>query len=142
MRVRRWVLTVLVGASLTVAACSTVIAGRPTADPAQTALPTTTTPETSTRAAPNFPFPFPLPTGGPSTSAPPSAPPQGVAATVCGDYIKMDDAAKRQVIDAIGQQNSLVGINPELWVGLADAMCTFADPSTLVSDAVQGGGFR
>ena len=53
----------------------------------------------------------------------------------------MDDGAKREVIEAIGLDNELVALNPELWVSMAEAMCTFADESTLVKDAVTGGGF-
>jgi hypothetical protein len=133
---RRWLPAVLVGAMLALAACSTVTAGRPMADPAQTGVRTTTTTPPATSVAP-----LPLPGGGPTTPAP-TGPPQGLAATSCGDYVNMDDAAKRQVIDAIGQQNDLVALNPQLWVTLADAMCTFADPATLVDDVVAGGGFR
>lgn len=54
----------------------------------------------------------------------------------------MDEATQRQVIEAIGEQNELVALNPELWITMASAMCTFADPATLVSDAVVGGGFN
>jgi hypothetical protein len=79
----------------------------------------------------------------PTTSAPrPGGPPAGLAATTCGDYIGMDPAMQRQVIEAIGEQSELVALNPELWITMASAMCTFADPATLVSDAVVGGGFN
>jgi hypothetical protein len=49
---------------------------------------------------------------------------------------------QRQVIEAIGEQSELVALNPELWITMASAMCTFADPAALVKDAVVGGGFN
>ncbi|WP_233213324.1 hypothetical protein [Mycobacterium hubeiense] len=116
-------------AVVALAGCSDVTPGRPMADPDQTGLTTTTTTTTTTppRESPRAP-------GGP--------PPEGLAATTCGDYVSMDDAAKREVIEAIGEDNELVGMNPELWVGVADMMCAFTEKSTLVRDAVAGGGFR
>ncbi|OBB58726.1 hypothetical protein A5757_15500 [Mycobacterium sp. 852013-51886_SCH5428379] len=104
------------------------------ADPDQTGLSTTTSrptvPSSTTRARP------PDPTRAPGT------PPTGLAATVCGEYLDMDEATQREVIAAIGENNELVRLNPELWVTMAAAMCTFADPSTPVGDAVMGGGFN
>jgi hypothetical protein len=143
MAVRRWVLTGCAAAAVAVAGCTNVTAGTPMADPDQTGLSTTTSrptvPSSTTRARP------PDPTGAPGTpGAPgaPGAPPTGLAATVCGDYVNMDEATQREVIAAIGENNELVRLNPELWVTMAAAMCTFADPSTPVGDAVMGGGFN
>ncbi|MCV7416770.1 hypothetical protein H7K36_15800 [Mycolicibacterium litorale] len=105
------------------------------ADPDQTGLTTTaTSPSPTTRAR----VPDPT-TPGPR---PPGAPPAGLADTTCGEYVDMDEATQRQVIEAIGEQNELVALNPELWITMANAMCTFADPATLVKDAVVGGGFN
>ena len=52
----------------------------------------------------------------------------------------MPEAGRREVIAAIGADgNKLVASNPELWVGLAAALCTFTDPETPVLDVVAGG---
>ncbi|MCK0175655.1 hypothetical protein [Mycolicibacterium sp. F2034L] len=134
MAVRRWVLTGCAAAAVVVAGCTNVTTGTPMADPDQTGLSTTTSrstvPSSTTRARP------PDPTRAPGT------PPTGLAATVCGEYLDMDEATQREVIAAIGENNELVRLNPELWVTMAAAMCTFADPSTPVGDAVMGGGFN
>ncbi|MCV7209738.1 hypothetical protein H7J75_13835 [Mycolicibacterium canariasense] len=107
------------------------------ADPAATVSETPTTtrpPRTIQIPIPSFPsLPIPTP-GGP--------PPTGLAATTCGDYQTMDKTQQRQVIDAIGKDNQLVQMNPELWLGLASAMCAFTPKTTLVRDAVAGQGFR
>ncbi|WP_231644486.1 hypothetical protein [Mycolicibacterium baixiangningiae] len=143
MTVRQWVLTACVVATLTlagsVAGCSNVTTGTPMADPDQTGQ--TTAPSTSSASpSPTTRARVPDPTTpGPR---PPGAPPAGLAATACGEYIAMDEATQRQVIVAIGEQNELVALNPELWITMASAMCTFADPATLVKDAVVGGGFN
>ena len=67
----------------------------------------------------------------------------GVAAllsTTCRDYASLTDGARRDVITAIGQDgNKLVAANPDLWVGVAAALCTFVDPSAPVKDVVTGG---
>lgn len=67
----------------------------------------------------------------------------GVAAllaTTCRDYASMTDGARRDVIAAIGQEgNKLVAANPDLWVGVAAALCTFVAPSAPVKDVVTGG---
>jgi hypothetical protein len=143
MAVRRWVLTGCAAVAIAVAGCSNVTTGTPMADPDQTGLSTTssrpTVPSSTTRARPPDPTRTP---GAPGTPGTPGAPPTGLAATLCSDYIKMDEAAQGDVIAAIGADNELVALNPELWVTMASAMCTFASPSTLVRDAVMGGGFN
>ncbi|MCV7267852.1 hypothetical protein H7I39_06675 [Mycobacterium doricum] len=103
------------------------------ADPDHTGMTTEPSPSPTTRArAPD-----------PTTRAPqPGAPPAGLAATTCGDYVGMDPATQRQVIEAIGEQNELIALSPDLWITMVSAMCTFADPATLVSDVVVGGGFN
>lgn len=61
-------------------------------------------------------------------------------ATTCRQYADMKETARRTVIAAIGQEgNKLVAANPDLWVGVAAALCTFADPSAPVKDVVTGG---
>jgi hypothetical protein len=133
---------VAVIAAVGLAGCSNEITGTPMADPAATAVqtPTTTKPSRTIQipipSFPNLPIPsFP----SPSTSGPP---PTGLAATTCGDYQTMDKTQQRQVIDAIGKDNQLIQMNPELWLGLASAMCAFTPKTTLVKDAVAGQGFR
>jgi hypothetical protein len=124
-------------AALALAGCSKEIQGTPMADPAATVSETPTTtrpPRTIQIPIPSFPnLPIPAP-GGP--------PPTGLAATTCGDYLTMSKDQQRQVIDAIGKDNELVAMNPELWVGLGTAMCSFTPKTTLVRDAVAGQGFR
>jgi hypothetical protein len=52
----------------------------------------------------------------------------------------MTPAARREVINAIGTAgNKLVATNPDLWTGVAAALCTFASPSAPVKDVVTGG---
>jgi hypothetical protein len=69
--------------------------------------------------------------------------PANLLATTCREYLKMDDAARREVITAIGKGgNQLVAMNPELWVGVAAALCGFVDPSAPVKDIVIGQGIR
>ncbi|CDO09410.1 hypothetical protein C1S82_09955 [Mycolicibacterium cosmeticum] len=135
MKVRAVVL--VLAAALALAGCSKEIEGTPMADPAATVSETPTTtrpPRTIEIPIPSFPnLPIPTP-GGP--------PPTGLAATTCGDYQTMDKTQQRQVIDAIGKDNQLVQMNPELWLGLASAMCAFTPKTTLVRDAVAGQGFR
>jgi hypothetical protein len=61
-------------------------------------------------------------------------------ATTCRDYADMTPAARREVINAIGESgNKLVATNPDLWTGVAAALCTFAAPSAPVKDVVTGG---
>ncbi|KUI27435.1 hypothetical protein AU196_07765 [Mycobacterium sp. IS-1742] len=105
------------------------------ADPDQTGLstPTTSTSPTTRARVPDPTSRAPRPPGAPGT---------GLVDTACGDFVGMDPQTQRQVIEAIGEQNELVALNPELWITMASAMCTFADPATLVKDAVVGGGFN
>ncbi len=67
----------------------------------------------------------------------------GVAAlvnTTCRDYVDMTESQQRDVIAAIGEDgNKIVGANPDLWVGVAAALCNFVDPSAPVKDVVTGG---
>ena len=61
-------------------------------------------------------------------------------ATTCRQYVAMQDPDRREVIAAIGADgNQLVALNPDLWLGVAAALCTFADPSGPVRDVVTGG---
>lgn len=63
-----------------------------------------------------------------------------VATTTCRDYTAMTQAARREVILAIGDEgNKLVAMNPDLWVGVAAALCGFVDPGAPVRDVVTGG---
>jgi hypothetical protein len=52
----------------------------------------------------------------------------------------MNDADRREVITAIGSDgNQLVATNPDLWIGVAAALCAFVDPGAPVRDVVTGG---
>ena len=71
---------------------------------------------------------------------PVAAPGPPLLATTCRDYAGMAPEARREVIKAIGEAgNKLVATNPELWTGVAAALCTFAAPSAPVKDVVTGG---
>lgn len=60
--------------------------------------------------------------------------------TTCRDYVDMSEAERKDVIIAIGEDgNKLVASNPDLWVGVAAALCNFVDPSAPVRDVVTGG---
>lgn len=60
--------------------------------------------------------------------------------TTCRDYVSMKDGTRRDVIIAIGEDgNKLVAANPDLWVGVAAALCTFVDPGAPVRDVITGG---
>ncbi|MGB3482702.1 MAG: hypothetical protein WBB07_10885 [Mycobacterium sp.] len=128
------------------AACSTTVPGTPQAQPGAatsaptttTSPPTTTTPAPRTSGTPGAPTVPPVPTRTPpsSTGAP------GLANTTCGDYVDLDEESQRRVISAIGAQNDLVSLNPELWISLASALCTFATPSTTVREVLEGQGIR
>jgi hypothetical protein len=60
--------------------------------------------------------------------------------TVCRDYVGMTQSERRDVIVAIGEDgNKVVAANPDLWVGVAAALCNFVDPSAPVKDVVTGG---
>ena len=63
-----------------------------------------------------------------------------LVATTCREYVGMNTSARREVIVAIGADgNQLVAANPDLWVGVAVALCTFAAPGAPVKDVVNGG---
>lgn len=71
---------------------------------------------------------------------PVAAPGAALLATTCRDYSAMSPTARREVIAAIADGgNQLVATNPDLWVGVAAALCTFAAPSAPVRDVVTGG---
>lgn len=60
--------------------------------------------------------------------------------TTCREYTAMTVPARRAVIEAIGDEgNDLVAANPDLWVGVAAALCTFVEPSAPVRDVLTGG---
>lgn len=60
--------------------------------------------------------------------------------TTCRDYVDMTESQRRDVIVAIGEDgNKLVASNPDLWVGVAAALCNFVDPGAPVKDVVTGG---
>ncbi|MCB1264303.1 MAG: hypothetical protein KDB56_06885 [Mycobacterium sp.] len=60
--------------------------------------------------------------------------------TTCREYVPMGQSGRREVMVAIGEAgNRLVAANPDLWAGVAAALCTFADPSAPVKDVVTGG---
>jgi hypothetical protein len=137
----RRLLAVLAGVAVVAAAvvgCSETITGTPQADPAQLGEPlspdTTTTrsvptisssPTTSSTAAPTR-------TTGPGGLAPAGA------NTTCRDYTAMNDADKHAVIKALGKDNPMIQQNPELWVGVADMMCSIAGPTAYVKDVLMG----
>ena len=69
--------------------------------------------------------------------------PADLASATCREYLAMDEATRREVIKAIGDKgNQLIGMNPEIWVGVAGALCTFVDPSAPVRDILVGQGLR
>ena len=60
--------------------------------------------------------------------------------TTCRDYVGMTESERRDVIAAIGEDgNKVVAASPDLWVGVATALCNFVDPSAPVKDVVTGG---
>ena len=78
--------------------------------------------------------------GGTPMAAPGEVGAAALLRTTCRDYAAMTDTARREVIAAIGAEgNKLVAANPDLWVGVAAALCTFVDPSAPVKDVVTGG---
>ena len=128
-------------AALCLVGCSDVVEGTPQAEPGLD-LRETDTP-TSPRSRP------------PSTSRPPTVPPvptrtnapgppgsPAVADTTCDEYIGLDENAQREVISAIGEENDLIALNPELWITLTSALCTFAEPSATVREVLEGQGIR
>lgn len=82
--------------------------------------------------------------GRPVSGTPVAAPGEvGAAAllrTTCQDYAAMTNNARRDVIVAIGADgNKLIAANPDVWVGVAAALCSFVDPRAPVKDIVTGG---
>lgn len=64
----------------------------------------------------------------------------GSVATTCRQYVAMNDVDRREVITAIGADgNQIVAASPELWIGVAAALCAFVDPGAPVRDVVTGG---
>ena len=60
--------------------------------------------------------------------------------TTCRDYLAMTESQRRDVIIAIGEDgNKVVAANPNLWVGVAAALCNFVDPGAPVKNVVTGG---
>ena len=60
--------------------------------------------------------------------------------TTCRQYTSMPQSDRREVIAAIASEgNQLVAANPDLWVGVAAALCSFVSPSAAVRDVVTGG---
>jgi len=79
------------------------------------------------------------PVAGPEATGA-AAPEADLLATTCRQYQAMKSDARRAVIVAIGEDgNQLVAINPDVWVGVAAALCTFADAGAPVRDVVTGG---
>ena len=71
---------------------------------------------------------------------PVAAPGAVLLSTRCSAYVGMPESGRREVIAAIGADgNQLVANNPDLWVGLAAALCTFTNPDTRVLDVLAGG---
>lgn len=69
--------------------------------------------------------------------------PADLLSTTCRQFLTMDDATRREVITAIGQDgNKFISGNPEIWVGVAGALCSFVDPSAPVKDIIMGEGMR
>ncbi len=69
--------------------------------------------------------------------------PADLLTTTCREYLTMDVVTRREVIKAIGKSgNQLVAMNPELWAGVAGALCGFVDPSAPMKDVVMGQGIR
>ena len=69
--------------------------------------------------------------------------PADLLSTTCRQFLTMDDPTRREVITAIGQDgNKFISGNPEIWVGVAGALCSFVDPSAPVKDIIMGEGMR
>lgn len=59
--------------------------------------------------------------------------------TTCGEFVAMSKADRRKVIVAIGADgNRLVALNPDAWVDLSAALCTFVKPGAPVRDVLKG----
>lgn len=127
-------------------ACSQTVDGAPQAEPgfsAEIDIPTST--PTSIPSMPTRTTPPSAPTvpGVPTRTAAPGPPGSASGAdTTCDVYIDLDEDGQREVIAAIGEENDLVALNPELWITLTSALCTFAEPSTPVREVLEGQGIR
>jgi hypothetical protein len=121
-----------------VVGCSETITGTPQADPAQTGQPLSPDTTTTSRAPTGSPGPSTSSTTVPTrTTGPGGIAPAG-ADTTCRDYTAMSDADKRAVMDVLAKDNPMIKQNPELWVGVADMMCSIAPPTAYVKDVVMG----
>ena len=77
---------------------------------------------------------------GTPTAAPGQVGRAALLDTTCREYTAMATTDRRAVIAAIGAEgNQLVAANPDLWVGVAAALCSFVSPSAPVRDVVTGG---
>jgi hypothetical protein len=117
--------------------CSETIVGTPQADPAQTGQPLSPETTTITRATTGSPGPTTLTTVPTRTTGPGGVAPAG-ADTTCREYTTMSDADKRAVMTVLGKENPMIKQNPELWVGVAEMMCSIAAPTAYVKDVVMG----
>jgi hypothetical protein len=136
------VLAGVVTASAAVVACTSTVDGIPLADPNAPALTTTTTRAPSATTSTPRPGPPSSPTVPTRTSAPGAPGTPAVADTTCEEYLDLDEDAQRDVITAIGDENDLVALNPELWITVTSALCTFAEPTTPVREVLEGQGIR
>ena len=60
--------------------------------------------------------------------------------TTCRQFMGLKNPERQDVITAIAEDgNEIIAMNPEVWVGVATALCTFADPSAPVRDVITGG---
>ena len=134
----------VVVAAACLAACTNEVAGTPRAAPGQPST-TSSTPSTSSPSTtrgtgvPSAPTSPSVPT---RTSAPPPNGSPAGADTTCDEYVDLDEAAQREVISAIAEENDLVALNPDLWITITSALCTFADPTTPVREVLAGQGIR
>ena len=77
---------------------------------------------------------------GVPTAAPGEVARAALVNTTCREYTAMPTSDRRAVIAAIAAEgNQLVAANPDLWVGVAAALCSFVSPSAPVRDVVTGG---
>jgi hypothetical protein len=120
-----------------VVGCSETITGTPQADPAYAGQPLSPDTTTTSRAPRGSPGPSTTPTVPTRTTGPGGVAPAG-ADTTCREYTKMSDADKRAVMNVLGKDNPMIEQNPELWVGVADMMCSIAAPTAYVKDVVMG----
>ncbi|WP_454788264.1 hypothetical protein [Mycolicibacterium lutetiense] len=123
----------IVVAGFALSGCSTVTAGTPMGDPAQTGISTTTTTKRPTNtAAPSTPVvPRPGASGGASTP-----PPNGMS-TTCREYVSMDEATQLGMVELLAE-NGYTGMkkNPYIWTSFVGAMCVLADRDATVVDAI------